>query len=203
MSNNNSPSGFSFVSNVAAASPTYQRAERQVAYNDTYSFGKGDVVSSLSTGYITKWVSGQAFGVLDGVEYYDSTLNKKVFAPAWLAPSSALAGSVLAYVNNDLNSLFQVQSGNGGPVLIAGTGLNISPGGNGAPNTSTGISIAYADYATIATTNTLPFRIVDVPQNAGNGASLTNCLIGNDSTSAYNLIYVRLNNSDGLNTTGV
>ncbi len=202
MANNNAPNGFSFVRNAVSASPTYQRTSYQIAHDNSNSFGKGDSVISLNTGYIDKWASGQILGVLDGLEYYDTALNKKIFANAWLAPSTALTGSVVAYVISDRNAIFQVQEGNGGPVTYASRGLNISPGGTGAPNTSTGISTSYADFATIATTNTLPYRIVDVPQNLG-GVPTTNCLIGVDSSLIYNLIYVQFNNCDDTNTTGV
>lgn len=202
MANNNAPNGFSFVSNAVSAAPTYQRSEIQISSANTHSFGKGDAVISLSTGYLDVWTSGQINGILDGLEYYDTAMNKKIFTNAWLAPTTALAGSVIAYVINDPNAVFQVQSGNGGPVTYASRGLNAGAGGNGTPNTSTGISIAYLDFATIQTTNTLPFRIIDVPQNLG-GVPTTNCLIGVDSTLIYNLVYVQLNNCDARSTTGI
>lgn len=199
MSNTFAPTGFQFVRNYHSASPTYQRTIRQIAYNNSNDFGKGDVVKSLTTGYIdvAATTDAQVLGVLDGIEYYDTAQQKKIFTNAWLSPSTALANSVLAYVIADPQAVFEVQSGNGGPVTIAAVGDNINFASNGAPNTSTGISTAYADFATINTTDTLPFRIVNVPQNGIDGP------VGNDSTSQYNLIEVVLNSCDANARTGL
>ncbi len=204
MSNNNAPNGFSFVRNFVSASPTYQTGVYQIASNNSHSFGKGDVVQILSTGYIDRSQTSDTdfLGILDRVEYYDSSQNKKIFSNAWLAPSSALAGSCIAYVIEDPNAVFGVQSGNGGPVTIASVGNNINFGGNAAPNTSTGISVAYADFATLATTNTLPFRIVAVPQNLGS-VPTQNAPINNDSTTVYNYIEVKGINFHATKTTGI
>ena len=204
MTNQNSPNGFSFVRNSQSASPTYQRTVRQIAYGNTNSFGKGDVVKTLSTGYIDRALTTdtQVLGILDGCEYYDTFLQKKVYSNAWLAPTTALANSVIAYVIDDPQAVFAVQSGNGGPVTYGSVGNNINFKGNAAPNTSTGISVAYADFTTIATTNTLPFRIVDVPQTL-NGIPTSACIINNDSTSANNIIYVKLNACDATALTGI
>lgn len=205
MSNQNSPQGFQFVRNRVTASPTYQRATYQIAYNNSNSFGKGDVMIALSTGYVDKAATTDhavLLGIFDGCEYYDSSQNKKIYSNGWLAPSNVLAGSAIAYINSDINSIFGVQSGNGGPVTQAAVFQNASMGGNGAPNTSTGISTAYLDFATINTTNTLLFRIEAVPQNLG-GVPTQNCPIGNDSTAEYNYVEVSMNTSLSLNMTGI
>lgn len=205
MSNQNSPQGFQFVRNRVTASPTYQRSTYQIASTNSNSIGKGDVVIALSSGYIDIATTGDhavLLGVFDGCEYYDSAQNKKIFSNGWLAPSNALAGSCIAYINSDINSIFGVQSGNGGPVTQASVFKNASMGGNGAPNTSTGISTAYLDFATINTTATLLFRIEAVPQNLG-GAPTQNAPINNDSTSEFNYVEVSMNTSLSLNPTGI
>ncbi len=205
MSNNKSPYGFQFVRNRVAASSNYQTSVYQIAYNNSHSFGKGDVMKLLNTGYVDACTTADEavmLGILDRVEYYDTSLASKRFANAWLAPSSALAGSCLAYVIEDPNCVFGVQSGNGGPVTIASVGLNANMGGAGAPSTLTGISTAYLDYTTIATTNTLMFRITSVPQNLGNVPTQT-APINNDSTAEYNYVEVTMNTPLALNTTGI
>lgn len=205
MSNQNSPYGFQFVRNRVTAAPTYQRAIYQILSTNGNSFGKGDVMKALSSGYVDKAATtdhAALLGIIDGVEYYDSVQNKKIFANGWLAPSNVLAGSAFAYINSDINSIFGVQSGNGGPVTIASVFNNASMGGNGAPSTSTGISTAYLDFATLNTTNTLLFRIEAVPQNLG-GVPTQNAPINNDSTTQYNYVEVSMNGALSTNTTGV
>lgn len=203
MSNVNAPNGFKFVRNLYSAAPTYQTSVYQISSSNANSFGKGDIVKILNTGFIDRAItSDTAFlGVLDRIEYFDTTLQKPMFLNAWTAPTTALAGSVLAYVIEDVNAIFGVQTGNGGPVTIASTGTNINFGGNAAPNTY-GISVAYADFATLATTNTLPFRIVNVPQTLG-GIPLTAAPINNDSASQFNYIEVIGNAWQAKLTTGI
>lgn len=204
MSNIASPNGFSFVRNFVSAAPTYQASVYQISSSNANSFGKGDVVKILSTGYIDRALTSDTdfLGVLDRVEYYDTIQNKKMFQNAWLAPTSALANSVFAYVIEDTNAVFGVQSGNGGPVTIASSGNNINFKSNAAPNTSSGISTAYADFSTIATTGTLPFRIVSVPQNLASVPTQPSP-INNDSTSANNYIEVKGCSWHAVLTTGI
>ncbi len=205
MANISSPNGFNFVRNRVTAAPTYQRNTFQIAYNNSNSFGKGDVMIALSTGYCDVAITSShsvLLGIFDGCEYYDSVQNKKIFSNGWLAPANVLAGSALAYINTDINSIFGVQSGNGGPVTIASVFKNASMGGNGAPNTNTGISTAYLDFNTINTTNTLLFRIESVPQNLGS-VPTQNAPINNDSTTQYNYVEVSMNTSLSLNQTGI
>lgn len=204
MTNQNSPNGFSFVRNFVSAAPTYQTSVYQISSANTNSFGKGDVVKILNTGFIDRALTSDTdfLGVLDRVEYYDSTQNKKIFANAWLAPTSALANSVIAYVIDDPNAIFGCQSGNGGPVTIASVGNNINFKANAAPSTTTGISVAIADFATLATTSTLPWRIVAVPQNLGN-VPTQNAPINNDSTSQFNYIEVKGNAWHAVLGTGI
>lgn len=206
MANNQAPFGFQFVRNYYSAAPTYQTSVYQIAYNNSNSFGKGDVVKGLNTGYIDRAITSDQviLGIIDRVEYFDSTLQAKQFRNAWLAPSSALQGSCIAYVIDDPNAVFQAQAG-GSTTAIgqADINANINFGGNAAPNTRTGLSVAYLDQTTINTTATLPFRLVNVPQNAGNGAPLTAGPIGNDSTSAYNIAEVLLNTSAITTRTGI
>lgn len=207
MANNQAPNGFTFVRNYYSAAPTYQTSVYQISSANANSFGKGDVVKGLSTGFIDRALTSDTLflGILDRIEYYDSTIQAKQFRNAWLAPSSALAGSVLAYVIDDPNAVFGVQAGGSSTTAVAlgDTNANINFGGNAAPNTKTGISVAYADQSTInPATTTLPFRIINVPQNLG-GVPVTAGPIGNDSTSAYNYLEVIGNAWQAKSTTGV
>lgn len=184
------PNGFNFARNYFSAAPTYQTTMAQIASTNANSFGQGDVVKILSTGFIDRALTTDTafFGVIDWVEYYDTVQQKKIRTLAWLAPSTALAGSVYASVITDPQAVFTVQSGSGvGPVAQGNVGNNINFASNAAPNTTTGISTAYANFASIATTSTLPFRIVSIGYNNYLGP------IGNsgyDNTLVNNLIEV-------------
>lgn len=207
MTNIQAPYGFQFVRNYYSAAPTYQTSVYQISSSNANSFGKGDVVKGLSTGFIDRALTSDTLflGILDRIEYFDTTLQAKQFRNAWLAPTSALAGSVIAYVIDDPNAVFGVQAGGSSttPVAYADVSANINFGGNAAPNTKTGLSVAYADQSTInPATATLPFRIINVPQNLG-GTPVTAGPIGNDSTSAYNYLEVVGNAWQAKSTTGV
>lgn len=204
MANNNAPYGFTFVRNYYSSAPTYQTSVYQISSANANSFGKGDVVKGLSTGFIDRALTGDTLflGILDRVEYYDSIQQKKMFPNAWLAPTSALAGSVIAYVIDDPSACFGCQS-TGAAVAYADVNANINFTGNANPNTLTGLSRASADQTTInPATATLPFRIVNVPQTLGY-APITAAPINNDSTSANNYIEVIGNAWQARSTTGV
>jgi hypothetical protein len=115
---------------------------------------------------------------------------KKIRTLAWLAPSTALAGSVFASVITDTQAVFAVQSGDGGPVVQSNVGYNINFASNAAPNTTTGLSTAYADFGTVSTASTYPFRIIGIGYNNYLGP------IGNtgyDNTLVNNIIEVTAN----------
>lgn len=195
------PNGFSFIRNNLSAAPTYQTTIAEISSSNTHSFGKGDVVKLLNTGYIDRALVSDTtfFGVVDWVQYYDTVQQKTVRTLAWLAPSTALAGSVYASVITDTQAVFAVQSGNGGPVVQANVGMNINFAANAAPNTTTGISTAYADFGTVSTASTYPFRILGLGYNNFLGP-IGN--LGYDNTLADNIIEVMANPGAWNNTSG-
>lgn len=186
MSNTFAPTGFQFIRNYLNAAPTYQTTSAQISSTNSHTFGKGDVVQLLSTGFIDRSLTTDTvfYGILDGLQYYDTVQQKTIFTNYWAAPSTALAGSVLAKVITDPFAVFLVQGGGSGvgPFVQANFGNNVNFGGNAAPTTGTGISTAYADFATVATTSTLPFRVIGFGQN-----------LNNDTLSANNYIEVMAN----------
>lgn len=198
MANPNSPNGFSFVRNYYSGAPTYQLTTAEIASTNTNSFGKGDVVKLLSTGFIDRALTSDSpvFGVLDSIEYYDSTLQKKIWTLAWLAPSTALAGSVFAKVITDPQAVFAVQSGDGGPVVQANVGQSILFASNAAPNTTTGLSTAYADFGSLSTATTYPFKVLGIGYNNILGP------IGTDNTLVNNIIEVIANPGSWSATSG-
>ena len=186
MENSNTPFGLRPLRRLDGAAPNYQMNAYRIAYNNSNSIGVGDLVKMLSTGYID--VAGAAdnpcLGVFAGCEYYDNIVKRKIFNPAWLAPSLASTAEVTAYVYTDTSLVFEVQSKTG-PVTITNIGQTAKISGNGAPNTSTGISTLVLDDATLGdTTATYPLMVVGLSGK-----------IGNDNTSAYNIVEVVLNDT--------
>jgi hypothetical protein len=200
MANLNTPFGFRQAASVSGAAPNYAISERQIASTNTTAIYRGDPVVQLNTGYIAQATAGttQIAGIFDGCTYTSISQGKKVWGPYWPG-ADAVAGSVRAFVIDSPEATFLVQSGNGGPVTLASVGTNINFG-IGTGTTANGLSGAYADFATLGTTATLPFRIVMVggqpsfPSIVGNGS---------DGTTAYNLLLVTFNNQDYRSTTGI
>jgi len=135
---------------------------RQLKMTNSYgtSMFFGDVAELAAAGTIeldTATTSTRPIGIFQGCSYTDPTLNYKVFSQMWTASTSST--DIMAYVADDPNQLFQVQ----GDEAIAQTGLgnNCDIITYAAGNANIGKSILALDGGNIATTNTLPFRIID------------------------------------------
>lgn len=206
MSNVQAPFGFRPVRRQDGAQPNYKITTRYIAFNNANKIAKGDPVKTLSTGYIDIGAPGaQILGIFLGCKYYDPTTQRMQWYDQWLAPTNLSAPSgfnpyfgnsganVEAYIIDDPSMVFEVQAGNSTTtaITIANVGNNADFLGQGAPNLA-GISTALLRQDTIATTSTLPFRIIGVSQK-----------IGNDNSAPYNTVEVVLNNSDYKTLTGV
>jgi hypothetical protein len=206
MANTNNPYGFRQVGTVDGFTPNYAPSQRRILKTNTTAIFKGDCVVQLATGYITVATPGttQISGIFDGCEYLSISQGRTVRSPFW--PGSDALLDVAAFVIDSPNSVFQVQSGNGGPVTLASVGSNINFNAGTGGNTFTGFSGQFADFATIGVTATLPFRIINF---AGNSGYVTGdgppAIVGNgsDGTTAFNTIYVTFNNQDYKSLTGI
>ena len=203
------PFGFRLANLYGSASPNYALNDRQIAYNNTNKIAYGDPVKSLSTGYIDVMAVGGStiHGVLFAADYPLSTaFGGYQFSPYW--PGVALASSssiVTAKVCNDPTAVFMAQvRGTALTVDNVGNNIDIYTGTSGAP-TAAGISTCALDAASVNTTATLPFRIVGiVGLTSGNGGSTGAGPIPNyNPTYDNNFVYVKMNTSDLLNTTGI
>lgn len=195
MSNVAAPFGLRAVRKIDGSMPNYSTVQRQILYTDTTAIGQGDLVKDGGAGYVTKALYNStlsdAYGVLDSVQYFDTVQNKVIFSNQWSGTSTALAGSVIANIIQDLDLIYEVQSADGGPVTIASIGLNATFVAAPAVAT-TGLSTLALDFASIATTSTLPFRIVGLSQR-----------VNNDNTSANNIVEVIMNANAFNNRTGI
>lgn len=196
MSNTNAPNGFQYFGRLEGGSPTAGLSTRLVASTDTAAIGQGDPVTSLGTGYVTLSSVGttQIDGIANGFEYLSTALGRKVYTNYW--PGSGASGDVTAHIYTDPQAVFQVQATNTA-IVFADIGANANFA-IGTSNSTTGFSGASIDQSTIATTNTLPFRIVGLlSDSAPPGAP------GTDNTSAYNSVLVTANNWDRKSLTGI
>lgn len=196
MSNTNAPNGFQYFGRLEGGSPTAGLTTRLIASTDTAAVGFGDPVTSLGTGYVSASTAGttQIDGIFYGCEYLSTALGRVVFANYY--PGSGAGGDVTAHICSDPEAQFVVQSDNTA-IVFADIGANINLVA-GTPNSTTGMSIAAVGQSTIATTNTLPFRIVGLlSQSAAPGMD------GTDNASANNRVIVSPNNWDRKSLTGI
>lgn len=156
----------------------------------------GDFVERLADGTIAK-ASGTTtlttLGVFVGAEYTEPNLNYRLRAQFYPANTVGEVGSVNqinAYVVTDPDTVFLMQAD--GSVTLADVGSNAAIVQTaGVPQI--GNSRNALDQSSIATTDTLPLRIVDIDQSPLNeaGDAFTNVLVKINTGHQY------------VNTTGV
>jgi hypothetical protein len=195
LSNNFSPFGFRPVS-TSNGPMNWRISTRRIAAGNTTAIYKGDAVVPVTgtpNGYITQATTGGAVpraGVFWGCQYLSTSQKRTVWSQYW--PGSDATGDVIAYVIDDPNARFIVQT-SGAAFQITGTLTNFgsSPVGKlaqlnvGAGNANTQQSGMFLD--TVGTTNTFPFQIVDMVIDPP-GSN------GSDATSNYNYVVVGFNN---------
>ena len=155
----------------------YAGAVRQLPIASGYAqnIGFGDLVT-ISGGYITRvdTTSGAkaAFaappiGIFLGCTYTDPNLKYWVNKQYW--PSGTVASDAMALICEDPEAVLKVTITNAGTAYTSGAATVAAVGKNmgyyqpSTPvNTQTGNSAVSGNFASAATTATLPFRIVDV-----------------------------------------
>ena len=121
----------------------------------------GDFVKLVAAGTveksaITTSVVAGTVGIFVGCSYTDPSTNQLTFNQQF--PASTAASDIMAYVVDDPDLVFRMQGD--GSIVQTGLGNNVSLVST-AGSTSIGRSKNAVDASTIATTNTLPARIVE------------------------------------------
>ena len=119
----------------------------------------GDFVKLVSSGTVEKdtgTTSLTPVGVFMGCSYTDPNTNQKTFNQQF--PASTAASDIMAYVLDDPSVLMRMQ---GDATLAQPTLGNNVAVVQTAGSTSIGRSKNAVDSSTVATTNTLPLRIID------------------------------------------
>tara|TARA_R110000744_G_scaffold34154_2_gene79807 strand:- start:4838 stop:5425 length:588 start_codon:yes stop_codon:yes gene_type:complete len=139
----------------------------------------GDFVKLVAAGTVEKAavttaVAAGTVGIFVGCTYTDPNSSQMTFNQQW--PASTTASDAYAYVVDDPKLLFRMQ----GDEAIAQTGLgnNVSAVST-AGSTSIGRSKNALDGGSIATTNSLPLRIVDFVDGPTSsvGDTYTDCIV--------------------------
>lgn len=137
----------------------------------------GDVVKLVAAGTVEKdtgTATATPVGVFVGCTFTDPNSEQMTFKNYW--PASTVASDAFAYVVDDPDCLFHIQAD--GAVAQTALGANFAIV-QGSGSTSTGVSGVSLDASTVATTNTLPLRLVDFfnGPNSSIGDAFTDCIV--------------------------
>lgn len=167
--------------NTLSASGSYTGKVRHIKIASGYGTGifYGDFVKLVAAGTVEKAavttaVVAGTVGIFVGCSYTDPSTSQLTFNQQF--PASTAADDIMAYVVDDPKLVFKMQGD--GSIAQTGLGNNVSAV-NTAGSTSIGRSKNALDASTIATTNSLPLRIVDFVDgpNSAVGDAFTDCLV--------------------------
>ena len=192
MANKNAPFGLRPVGILGSGDNTQGTTEYKIASGASGNIFSGDLVKMASTGTTLVAAAGdQALGVYRGCKYTDSN-GDVIYSAYW--PNGTVTSDAVAFVVDDPNALFEVQSAATGSVVqtVVGNNADIvySTG-----STKTGISAVEISGTTAATSAQL--RIVGFTGDPDNNALGTGTLSTN-----VNMI-VKINEHFYAQTTGV
>jgi len=195
MANQETAFGLRPVGLVGSGANSTGVTEYEIASNNTDVIYNGEIVVPLAAGVIgqagdTAGGTTQALGVLVGVQYHDSVQKKPVWLNYWPGSGSVSVDTnypVKALVADNPNQLFVVAADatlTDRATALATVFANASLGTSArSGSTDTGKSSAQLSVSSVATTATLPLRIVGLVDDDAN----------NDYASAGAHLLVRLN----------
>jgi len=192
MANKDAPFGLKPVGELGSGYNTSGTTEYKIASGATGNIFSGDLVKMANTGTILVAAAGnQALGVFRGCQYTDSN-GDVIYSPYW--PSGTVTSDAVAFVVDDPNALFEVQSAATGSVVQTVVGNNadiVYTSGS----TKTGISAVEISGTTAATSAQL--RIVGVSGDPDNNT------LGTGAASANVNLIVKINEHFYAQTVGV
>ncbi len=202
MANSNTAYGLRPIGLVGSGANSTGVTQYEIASNNTNVIYQYELCVPTSAGTIdqagdTAGGTTPALGVLMGVEYVDSVSKKPIWINYWPGSGSVSVDTnhpVKAFVADNPNQLFKVASDasltNRATALTA-VFANASLGTSARSGSSdVGNSTSALGVSTIATTATLPLRIVGIQDDAGN----------TDFTAAGIPLIVRINAHYNANT---
>lgn len=171
-----------------------------IFYGDAVRMWVSGDGGTSSAGYLIGWTAADGsatkilVGIFIGCSYFSTSQQKQIWSRYW--PGSDATGDVSAFVVDDPQALFKVQSASGvtNDQTVIGNGADIATSPVG--NTTTGISGMSLASAALGSAATLPFKVVNIITTPP-GAN------GTDVTTAGNYVIVSMNNQTFKTQTGV
>lgn len=167
--------------NTLSASGSYNGKVRHIKIASGYGTAifYGDFVKLVSTGTVEKAavttsVVAGTVGIFVGCSYTDPSTSQLTFNQQF--PASTAASDIMAYVVDDPKLVFKMQADEA--IAQTGLGNNVSAVST-AGSTSIGRSKNALDGGSVATTNTLPLRVLEFVEgpNSTVGDAFTDCLV--------------------------
>ena len=195
MANQSTAYGLRPIGLVGSGANSTGVTQYEIASNNTNAIYQYGIVVPTAGGVIdyagaTNGGTTQALGVLMGVEYHDSVQKKPVWLNYWPGSGSVSVDTnypVKAFVADNPNQLFKVASDaslTDRATALATVFANASLGTSARTgSTDTGSSNSALSVSSVATTATLPLRIVGIMDDEANS----------DYTAAGIPLIVRLN----------
>lgn len=205
MANTLAPFGFSHVGYLDGTAPTFAPSTGLISSSNSSPIYKGDPVN-YSSGYLVQSSPGTTTiaGIFVSVNFQATSLSGQTRRLNYWPGSDALADGVCQFINNP-NAIFMAQV-SGGKVTISSLGKNVNFA-IGTGSSAQQLSGATIDITTVATTSTLPFRIIGMPGYAPSTPWLNGMLPpganGSDNTSNNNFVFVAFNNQSFKSLTAV
>ena len=179
MANKDAAFGMKPVRMVGGAPYTGGQSRYRIAANYGTSIFQGDMVAQVTGGTVEVHADGgtvPVVGVFNGCKYTDPTSGEQVFSNYY--PASTNASDLIAFIIDDPDVVYEVQSDDTFPVADLFGNFDIVY--TSAGSTQTGISGAELDVTTGATNTNLPIKAIDIsqdPNNSDTGAANTNVLV--------------------------
>ena len=178
MANTNAPQGLvPYASAGGASPPTMSLRPVVIAYNAAAIY-KGDPVQNANDGTVTRWTAGtgvsQMAGVFWGCEYLSVSRGYTTQSPYWpgsdVASTQTVRGLVIPCDLANPQWFILQMNATGATIVDVNANLDLTMT---AGSTTTGWSAAVGASTLIATTLTLPFKIMQLYSgidNTGTGA---------------------------------
>ena len=140
----------------------------EIASGNTDKIYHGQIVVPLASGYIdhTSNAAGgtvSALGVFQGCEYVSSTTGKPTWSNYWPGSGADSNHPVKAFVNDDPSQLYVIATDatwTSKATARASVFLNASTSTGITGTDTSGLSLARLAISTLATTNSLPLRVM-------------------------------------------
>jgi len=204
MANTFAPFGFRPIMNADGSAWTGNQTLRRIVSTSAVPLYYGDLVSVLTSGYITAGAASAttALGIFVGCRYVPTAFGYMRWSNFWPGSGqNTAAGDIDAYILDAKNLVLEVQSTGATPITIADIGANtdlVSSSGSQITGMST-----HAVNCTTATTATYPFRVWAVPGVSGAGSIYPSVSANMDAGSANNVVQVVWNDYFYNQTAGV